>query len=622
MIQGFDHRSFTKDRIKTRLIRKAAEHWGFGEAEMDLFDPLVEMLMETTAVEFEKVANEISYTHTRLLNSLAGLMVPDVADVPIPATAILSARPVGQEFYVQPQFQFTYKRTSVLGAAMGQQAEEIVFSPAGIFPIYDAAIRAIVNSHGYFAIDSGINKRLVAATDGKQFISPHTIWIGMQFETAIQPDMVFNCYFDWPLEAQKDFLYEQLPYGTWSMNGQPLSAEKGFFHVPTEKKPLLEEAFDINLKTEWETLENYRRCFISFRLPPMPKESTYKASTLPEGLESCFSWQDTKMLKDELVWVALRLPETLSAEQVAGLTCALNCFPVLNRRLHKITYKLPQPLNIVPLQAKESFFAVKELKDNQNRFFRPAGLTSFKEQAIETYLLRQKGVNRFDQRNARELLYFLLEVLRDESAAFAAVGEDFLASLIRELDQNIAKLTKKIGQEQSLQSLAGDSPYLVIKTQSVGTNAFIEYWTTLGETGNKVPAGSKLAATGGSGVFRKEEVVLVLSSNGGTDRPDAEEKLSIYKKHLLTRNRLLTLEDLKVAAEARLGKRATRVEVNKSYTTGKRPGEGFMRCVHISITPAQDRQHSDEDWDRLCHEIANDLSRQASFHIPIKVSKA
>lgn len=58
MIQGFDPRSFTKDRIKTRLIRKAAEHRGFGEAEMDLFDPLVEMLMENTSVEFEKVANK------------------------------------------------------------------------------------------------------------------------------------------------------------------------------------------------------------------------------------------------------------------------------------------------------------------------------------------------------------------------------------------------------------------------------------------------------------------------------------------------------------------------------------------------------------------------------------
>lgn len=35
-------------------------------------------------------------------------------------------------------------------------------------------------------------------------------------------------------------------------------------------------------------------------------------------------------------------------------------------------------------------------------------------------------------------------MLRDESAAFAAIGEDFIASLIRELDQNIAKLAKKI----------------------------------------------------------------------------------------------------------------------------------------------------------------------------------
>lgn len=59
-----------------------------------------------------------------------------------------------------------------------------------------------------------------------------------------------------------------------------LDGRKRLLLYPCRKKPLLEVAFDINLKTERKTLENYKRCFISLRLPPMPKDSCYAARRL------------------------------------------------------------------------------------------------------------------------------------------------------------------------------------------------------------------------------------------------------------------------------------------------------------------------------------------------------
>ena len=60
-----------------------------------------------------------------------------------------------------------------------------------------------------------------------------------------------------------------------------------------------------------------------------------------------------------------------------------------------------------------------------------------------TYTLRTGDVERFDSRNAMEYMNYLLELLRDESSAFAALGQDFVASQIKELNQNIAQLEQK-----------------------------------------------------------------------------------------------------------------------------------------------------------------------------------
>ena len=45
-------RTFTKERIKSRILKKAADLWGYQEAEIDAFDPLVNLLVEATSVEF------------------------------------------------------------------------------------------------------------------------------------------------------------------------------------------------------------------------------------------------------------------------------------------------------------------------------------------------------------------------------------------------------------------------------------------------------------------------------------------------------------------------------------------------------------------------------------------
>ncbi len=66
------------------------------------------------------------------------------------------------------------------------------------------------------------------------------------------------------------------------------------------------------------------------------------------------------------------------------------------------------------------------------------------EEQTGTYTLRTGGVERFDTRNAHEMISYLLELLRSESAAFAGYGYDFIATTLREMNQKIHVMEQKM----------------------------------------------------------------------------------------------------------------------------------------------------------------------------------
>ena len=61
-----------------------------------------------------------------------------------------------------------------------------------------------------------------------------------------------------------------------------------------------------------------------------------------------------------------------------------------------------------------------------------------------TYVVRKGGVERFETRNAAQILNYMVELLRDESAAFAIYGRDAITSDLRELNQNLNLISQKL----------------------------------------------------------------------------------------------------------------------------------------------------------------------------------
>ena len=150
---------FSKASIKSRLTRQAAELWGYSEGDLDGFDPLVHVLLEACAVEFEKIGQELHNTQYRLIERLATLLNPDVVDAPHPAHAVAQARAREAVVVLPNDAQFVFAPPTVGRQAAGQ---ELFFSPLQATRLVNGTVRCLATDSTVWQLEANGQKRVVA----------------------------------------------------------------------------------------------------------------------------------------------------------------------------------------------------------------------------------------------------------------------------------------------------------------------------------------------------------------------------------------------------------------------------------------------------------------------------
>ncbi|GAB4024256.1 type VI secretion system baseplate subunit TssF [Spirosoma gilvum] len=606
---------FSRERVKSRMLRRAAELWGYAETDLDSFDPLVALLIEACAMEFERISAEIGNTQTRLLDRLAQVLHPE-PDVARPAFAIAQARPVEPRFPLTVATQLSFKRTGTTRTD-STNATEAFFSPVGTFPIVDGAVRYIATTETLFRVEEAIQKTPVAQRQGAAAVLPYqSLWLGLELDEDVTSLEGVSFFFDWPTEADRQEHLAILTMGSWRLAGQPLPVRAGLPSASSTDTSgsLLEAEFNVMYKVEKQAIHTYERHFVTVETAPLFKAISEHRQSFPPDFAQWFSDRELRTIRESCWWVEVRLPHTVSLQALAGVVCGINCFPVVNRRLHKITYRLQQNFNIIPLETDRCFLAVRDVRTSQNRQLTAIPLGTMSDVEAETYTI-QYGVSRFDDRDARQTLTNLQDLLRDESASFAALGEDFLTSVIRELNQALARLEAKVDQKtQKRDSI----PYLIIKPKQTGDTVFIEYWTCDGEAANRLPVGSRLTPYADNNL-RKDGGFLITTTTGGRERPKESEKITQYKRALLTRNRIVTLEDVRAACQAEFGTHLQSVRIERAFRIDPLPTNGFQRCIRVGLQPAGRSSYSPADWQQQAILLQRKLEAQSVSALPYEV---
>ncbi|GAB4044092.1 hypothetical protein [Spirosoma litoris] len=606
---------FARERVKARMLRRAADLWGYAETDLDSFDPLVTLLIEACAVEFERVSVAIGNTQTRLLDRLAQVLHPE-PDVARPAFGVAQVRSVEPRASLSATTQLVYKRAGA-SRTDSTNALEAYFSPVDAYSIVDGAIRYMATTDTLYRVDEPTQKAPIAQRQGLPAVLPYqSVWLGLELDEDIASLEGLTFFFDWSSETDRT-AYQSFPAtGSWWLGGQELRVRAGLSEkkVPTSSNGLLGDEFDVMNKVEKQALVAYERHFVTIEAAPTFKSSGMQRQAYPAQVGQWFAERELRTVRESLWWVELRLSHTVSSQALEGLIVGLNCFPVVNRRLHRITYRLQQNLNIIPLETDRCFLAMRDVRTNQNRQLTSIPLGNLSDLATDTYTV-QYGVSRFDDRDARQALINMQDLLRDESASFAALGEDFLTSVIRELNQALARLETKVDQKTRKRD---SIPYLIVKPKQAGETVFIEYWTCDGESANRLPVGSRLAPYSDS-TLRKDSGFLMTATTGGRERLKESEKITQYKRALLTRNRIVTLEDVRVVCQAELGHHLQSVRVERAFRVDPLPTNGFQRCIQVSLEPSARSTYSDADWAQQAKLLQSSLEVQSVSALPYQV---
>src|SRR5690606_7432097 len=157
------------------------------------------------------------------------------------------------------------------------------------------------------------------------------------------------------------------------------------------------------------------------------------------------------------------------------------------------------------------------------------------------YALRYGGTERFDSRNAKEMLDYLFELLRDQRAAFANYGTDFLHTTLGELEKQLTLLSSRVQQTDNAHSSSVN--YIVYQPLPDAEIMFLDYWTTYASLANGIKMGTALKAARASKTSAGS-VYLLSTTVGGRDKLRPADRTRAYKYGLMTGKRIVTAMDL------------------------------------------------------------------------------
>lgn len=612
----------SKEKIKARMIKNASRIWGFADTESEAaFDPLVSMILGALSHELELVSDEIQNTESRIVEKLVQLLTPEPITGPFPAHGILKAEPVQPVFNITPEHQFyMYKKLKSPTDPLKSEEKSIFFTPAGNYRLFDGTVRYLVCGNRFYEFKKeGYKEPCADPLKGKS-LPLNSFWLGVDLSEGVETLDGLQIYFEMRNEEHAGAFYQSLPHGLWLINDIPVTPAHGYGNEPgrhrQDMENVIRQEVDVTAKITRHVNDFYRQQFISLDTGGIRPEKLLVPDHYPKAILDNFNTNELEHSPRSLFWLEIRHGQPVTQEMMDELLCSLNCFPAINRQLNEFTVASRENINIIPLETEDSFLDMKSVTSTGGRSYTLKSFSSLGDIRKGSYILRQGGIARFDSRNAREMINYLLELLRDESAAFSMLGTDMISSNLRELNQGIARLEQRL---QDGRVVRENLSYLMLKAESQDYMIFVEYWSTKGSLANKIKSGQKFVIYEGSDI-RHETVNLMTPTVGGRDKLETEDRLNAYRRTLLSRGRVVTPEDVKVLCYEQFGKALEKVEVKPGIMKGETATTGFVRTIDITVELSKrSTPYSEDELKFLVEDLKVKLREQSASILPYRI---
>ena len=598
-----------KEVIISRLKKTAAKIWDYRESETEGFDPVVDLLFGACASEFERLSTELYISQTRILEKIAQILLPEINLRPHPSYAVIHAKPVVPERLADQTDQFVYEKESRDSSSNKTELKKIFFSPTSPFRLIDAEVILAATSHEIVSV-TGLTREVLFLSDTYQIPHHNKLWLGLKMTPSIKTLKSISFYFDWFNNPEKTYLLKLLQIAGWFADGKKIETKSGYSYEIEDRYKTTDSDItsfiDLNLKSEKKINNFFENSFVTVAEDVLPEKKKY-----PEEFTSFFSSDALEKLKDELCWLEIDFPEVFPAEFLISTFCTPNAFPVLNRRLHNSNrpYTLNADLNIFPILSDDLFFTIRRITSSNHINYQEVPFKRASDFAPGTYTIRTKGVKRFDERDAYEFVEYLLELLREEYVAFKSIGSSLVEKELNDLLVIINRLRLNVLKSNEIKS----NTHFIIMKSDIVEDIWLEFWSTTGTFCNNIPGGSTCFHTD----FDKKSLRLLTSTTGGKNPPDQLERTYLFKNELLTRDRLVTSEDIRIFCLSELGNELKEVMVTQKPVAGLNRSTGLQSCLLVQL--AFKNKKSKAETESIVNHMEKSLEQKSSCIYNYKV---
>jgi hypothetical protein len=462
-------------------------------------------------------------------------------------------------------------------------------------------------------MDTGVKTEL-CETASDQYLDFSDLWLGIQLNHKIDNINGLSFYFNWKEIPGHLKFYQSISLAKWFINDHEINVEAGLLNNNTNQISNDEKIFLFDISRRFETYIKAHYSDRFFRVVDNVNISSESKYPYPNIFKEVFESNDLKNFKEDILWIRIDGSHAISEQSVIEADIGINCFPAFNRRLHSgRPFALEKDFNIIPLKTEDSFFSVKRVFAKHKGEYSQIPFGQIGEQKTETYTLRKGGIGRFEKRNAKEMLEYILELMRDESAAFKAWDDRLLAKEIRILDQNLNRLEQNVAQKSS----HGDSYHYLLINSKKSEDVWVEFWSTTGLVGNSITQGNLFKTT--SINLKKDSVISMSKSVGGMDALKSDDAIFAYKSALLSRNRLVTKEDIKAACYAEMGSEVKNIEIKQGIMIGDSMKEGLSRSIDILLQAKPDLNRSSDELNQLARQLKVVLESKMAINSKLRI---
>ncbi|MFS4432212.1 type VI secretion system baseplate subunit TssF [Chryseobacterium sp. S90] len=602
-----------QEKIKDRIFRRAAKLWGYNEVRADSsFDPIVGLMLSATASELEKLGFELESSKARIIERVLEVLFPEEISGVVPSRSLLQVFPAenGSKISLHDHFKMEKKISNGLHRNE-TTGKDIYFCPTMEAYLTTARIEYIAHGKVIKEITNSFPGIVLQKSD--RHIPAGEIWVGMHApDNENLENLMF--YIDINNQYQKELFSHYIKQVKVYSGDQEFELTQGY---NTDQRPIDFE--DILMKNYLELEHIYQEVnayyysrYFTVKQKIKPAEKGRHEELFIRYFPDCTLSED-----EDLVWLRFKFPEAVEEDVLQNISIILNCVPVINIYNIKTYRRALGRFDILPIQSEDHFLALDYVADDVGRRFDVRNYSTEGDDA--SAILRKGGVCRFDRRNASELLQYLLEVIKDETAAFSAIGGDSAREMLVQINQNIAAL-HQLAQEKNFSYI--HNPYLIIKGNSLKSEASynISYWNTQAQEANHIRPGTLFIADQPGTLACERSSVMITTSFGGRNSLSPQDKILEFRRALLSRGRVVTPADIRESAMGHFKDAITDVKIEKGIKKEVALKEGFSRTidVHLFRNPIIKDIHEDE-WKYLCDSFLLTLENNSANMLPYRI---